>query len=157
MRNTRLERKMSVTQLAAACKLARSTVNRIESGSSLPSQETLGAIASALAVPVAELTKPCEARPRVAKSVSKREPAPAPAEIPFVVAKVLCTGRLGKVSQKELRRLIKNATSPEFGGDAGLLELELLFRRACAAMHDTSLKEAFDEAFERIRREMSGG
>lgn len=152
LRESRMRRQMSVAKLAQLSRLARSTVQRIERGKALPCDTTLAQLASVLGVTVDVLKRPSQARTRVAVNTERDD---ASGEVPYCVVKVLCTGRLGKVTAKELTRLVRNAHDDEYNSDPGLLELDLLFRRACSAMHDAGHKQAFDNAFERIRREMS--
>lgn len=153
VRTRRMERNLSTRALARRANVSKSTVSRVESGDVEPHAETLNALALALEINYAELVRPSQVRPRIAPP----KPTQPPAEIPMVVAKLLCTGRLGVVTDRELKLLVRNARDPEFAGDVGVLELSLLFRRACAAMHDESKKAALDEAFERIRSELAEG
>lgn len=111
-----------------------------------PSPTSLKAIATALGVSYAELTRPAGPRTRM------RVQAPPTADVPFAVGKLLIT--VGDVTRDELTMLCRNYADPDFAQDAVLLELHLRFRRACAAMHDKSKKKAFDEAFERVRADM---
>jgi hypothetical protein len=140
----------------------------VENGDGEPHVETLTALAAALEWNYAELVRPegvprIRIRSRVYKPVVAVESKPATVveepvdpgpSVPMVVAKLLCTGRLGKVKKRELRRLIRDSRDPDYAGDVGLLELSLLFRRACEQMHDHEAKLNFDRAFERIRREL---
>lgn len=160
VRKRRSEQGLTVARLAVLSKVARTTVQRIERGTARPSEGTLQSLANALEVSIETLTKPYGARVRVRKPASAQpsEPAESPSQegVPVAVVQALCTGRLGRVTPKELKRLIRNSRDPEFVADPALLELELLFRRACASMHDRKAKERFDLAFERIRQELMG-
>jgi transcriptional regulator with XRE-family HTH domain len=151
IREIRVALGIGVTKLAAAARINRSTITRIESGRRVAHPETLERIAIVLDVPVSRFTASGQPRTRVAK---KKIGPETPLEIPAAVARLLCSGRLGRVTDTELVQLVRNARDPVFAGDSSLLELELLFRRACAAMHDRGRKEAFDHAFERIRRSL---
>ncbi len=111
----------------------------------MPNTKSLHAIAFALGTTYAELTRPAGPRLRVKK-------APPTEDVPFAVGKLLI--RVGDVTRTELAMLCRNYADPDFAEDPALLELNLLFRRACAAMHDKGKKKAFDAAFVRIRAEM---
>lgn len=126
--------------------ISKSTIGRIEHAEVRASRGALKAIAFALGMPFAELVRPAGPRARM------RIKQPPTEELPFAVGVLLI--QVGAVTRDELQMLIRNCSDPEFNEDVGLLELNLLFRRACAAMHDRSKKAEFDAAFERLRDEL---
>lgn len=138
----RLAKNLTVSQLAAMLRRHPSTIRRLERGATME-PKLLASIAETLSVSVDELLA-ARPEPRI------RTRAPDD-EVPLVAARLLATGRLGTVTERELKLLVKASRDPDYAGDLDLLELYFRFRRACARMHDLKYKRRFDAVFERIR------
>lgn len=140
MRSLRVTAGFTVRQLAVKTGIHPSTIRRIEGGSGAKA-DTLKALSEVLQTP------------RVEPKIRMRVRPPEPEPIPHVVGKLLATGRLGAVSERELRLLIKASRDPDYN-DLDLLELYFCFRRACSRMHKRRYKRRFDETYDRIRKSL---
>lgn len=93
LRRHRARARLSLSELAAAAGVGKSTLSQIESGRANPSMETLWSIATALAVPFAELVSPHAPDVRVLRAGEGVRVDSAGA--PFVVRLLAATGRRG--------------------------------------------------------------
>jgi transcriptional regulator with XRE-family HTH domain len=60
LRKLRMERGQSLQDLARKCSVSRATLSRIENGEVSPTAETMGRLATALALPLSQLLAPME-------------------------------------------------------------------------------------------------
>ena len=149
IRRAREDARWRRQRLAQAVGVSRYVIYRLEEGRMQPREDLIESIATALERPLEEFLAP---GPRLRTRVVQQSAEQV--EMPVVVAQLLMTGRLGKVTAKELQALIANAHDPMFADDVNLLELECKWRRACGAIHKPELKQAVDEVFERIRKDL---
>jgi transcriptional regulator with XRE-family HTH domain len=93
VRRHRLRRRMSLSELAGAAGVGKSTLSQIESGRANPSMETLCSIATALGAPFGELVSPHTPHVRVVRA---GEGVRVDSEgAPFIVRLLATTGRRG--------------------------------------------------------------
>jgi transcriptional regulator with XRE-family HTH domain len=93
LRRHRARARLSLSGLAAAAGVGKSTLSQIESGRANPSMETLWSIATALGVPFAELVSPHAPEIRVVRAGEGVRVDSAGA--PFLVWLLAATGRRG--------------------------------------------------------------
>ncbi len=93
LRRHRARTRLSLSELAAAAGVGKSTLSQIESGRANPSMETLWSIATALGVPFAELVSPHAPELRVLRAGEGVRVDSAGA--PFLVWLLAATGRRG--------------------------------------------------------------
>ena len=93
LRRHRARARLSLSELAAAAGVGKSTLSQIESGRANPSMETLWSIATALGLPFAELVSPHAPEVRVVRAGEGVRVDSAGA--PFLVWLLAATGRRG--------------------------------------------------------------
>jgi transcriptional regulator with XRE-family HTH domain len=93
LRRHRARARLSLSELAAAAGVGKSTLSQIESGRANPSMETLWSVATALGLPFAELVSPHAPDVRVLRAGEGVRVDSAGA--PFLVRLLAATGRRG--------------------------------------------------------------
>ncbi len=93
LRRHRGRARLSLSELAAAAGVAKSTLSHIEAGRANPSMETLWSVATALGLPFAELVSPHAPEVRVLRAGEGVRVDSAGA--PFLVRLLAATGRRG--------------------------------------------------------------
>jgi transcriptional regulator with XRE-family HTH domain len=139
LKAARLERNMTVAELAEASMLSKGFISQVESGRSNPSLASLQRIASALGVPLAALWGEAKSREQVLQPPSGfrvlRRNSSRSLREPFLT--LLADGPQGIVARLTLAagRAVESAASPMEGGVATCALVGGSARFACASEH----------------------
>lgn len=169
IRSLRERRGVQLEACAKRLGVSRYALSRVERGTSVVTPDLLVEIGRVLSMSVEELVtgqaRTFAPRLRVRGASSSVRQASSSAyeppqtnrtvtEVPLPVVHVLARGRLGEVSDRELRLLIKTSCDPDYDTCLPLLEMHVLWRRSLADISNPDSKVRYDEAFERFRTEM---